>query len=334
MAKLKLRVLTGNYESIRALREGAVTVDGVEFEFPAFSGLREMHRDISRGDTCDVGEYNGPAYVTSVANNRPLTGIPVFLHRRFRHGFIWINKNGGIKKPQDLIGKKIGGPSFLPACNVWVRGLLENEYGVSNRSVTWVMQRDNVENFTPPPDLKIVTANGNVEQMLLNNEIQAIIAPNPPLLVDEGNPNIVPLWPNYKEVELEYYKKRGIFPIMHITTIKKEIADKNPWVIKPLMDAFERSKKMSYARLMNPRVVPLVWYRTYQEEEQALFKKDPWEYGLSKNNRDNLDTLLTYVQQQGLSDRKLTIEELFTKESLDWDPTRVGDVPVDPGLVH
>lgn len=323
-AKLKLSVMTGDYEIVRALKEGAVTVDGVEFTFPSFPGLGEMHYQVAGGEA-DIGEFNAPAYITAVSQGQPVAALPVFLHRRFRHGFIWINTEKGITKPTDLIGRKIGEPTFIPACNVWLHGILENLYEVPHRSVTWVSQNKPVVAFEPHEGLRIEYApkGKRVNDMLVTGEIDAVIDPNPIRPFREGNPKVAQLWPNYHELELDYYKRTKIFPIMHVTTIRKEIADAHPWVIKPLMDAFEKAKRIAYERLVNPRVVPLAWYRSYLDDERALLGPDPWEYGLSDSNRKNLDTLIGYCHQQGLTKRRMTVDELFAKESLDWTPIRV-----------
>jgi 4,5-dihydroxyphthalate decarboxylase len=326
-AKLKLTVLTGEYESVRALREAEATVEGVEFVFPSYPGLGEIHYQVAGGEACDIGEFNAPAYITAVSQGLPMAGIPIFLHRRFRHGFVWINTEKGITKPTDLIGRRIGEPTFIPANNVWLRGILENDYGVPHRSITWVSQNKPVVAFTPHEGLRIeyVPKGKRVNDMIVTGEIDAVIDPNPIRPIREGNPKVAHLWPNYREIELEWYKQKGIFPIMHVTTIKKELVEEHPWVVKPIMDAFEKAKRIAYKRLVNPRVVPLAWYRSYLEDERKLLGPDPWEYGLSAVNRKNLETLIGYCHQQGLTARRMTVDELFVKESLDWTPARVAE---------
>jgi 4,5-dihydroxyphthalate decarboxylase len=325
-AKLKMKVLTGDYEITRALKEGDVTVDGVEFEFPEFPGLADLHHQVAGGEA-DIGEFNAPAYITAVSQGQPVCAIPVFLHRRFRHGFIWINKELGIEKPTDLIGKKIGEPAFLPACNVWMHGMLENEFGVPHKSVTWVSQNQPVVPFKPHEGLRIEYAKKDqrVNDMLVEGDIAAVIDPNPIRPIRDGNPKVGPLWPNYRDLELEYFNRTKIFPIMHVTTIRKEIAEEHPWVVKPIIDAFEKSKRIAYKRLTNPRVVPLAWYRSYLEDEQKLLGPDPWQYGLTDVNRRNLRTFIDYCDQQGVTSKKVDVDDLFAKEALDWTVDRVKD---------
>jgi 4,5-dihydroxyphthalate decarboxylase len=325
VAKLKLRLVVGNYESTRAVREGEVEAEGIEFEQPNYPGYEDLHRQVAHDDICDVGEFNCPAYVGAASRGWFMTGLPIFLHRRFRHGFIFINKNSGIKKPADLAGKRIGGPIFQPAACVWLRGLIENEFGVPNQSVTWVTNDPEIIEFERPPGLKIepVRPARDIDDMFIKGEIDAMFSPNFPKGWLQKLPHIDRLWPNYRELEVEYYKRTGLFPIMHCTVIKRDIVEKNPWVVKSLMDAFEKSKQIAYKRLVNPRIVPLAWYQTYWEEERAFLGPDPWEYGItSAINRKNVETICTYVHQQSMSTRRMTIAELFPADALTWTPPK------------
>ena len=153
-----------------------------------------------------------------------------------------------------------------------------------------------------PKDLKIEVApkGKKVEQMVLDGEVDAIIMPNVNQAHAEGDPRIARLWPNYQEVEIDYYRRTGFFPIMHVTTVPTELVAKHPWVVESLTLAFEEAKQLAFQRLANPRNVPLAFCHTYREEEAALFGPDPWEYGLSDLNRRNYDTLVGYVHDQVL----------------------------------
>tara|TARA_B100000315_G_scaffold238574_2_gene256488 strand:+ start:965 stop:1918 length:954 start_codon:yes stop_codon:yes gene_type:complete len=312
MAKLKIKALTGEYEIVRALREGQVEAEGVDLEFLSFPGTRDIHVPEVR-EAADLGEFNAGAYMANRSRGHPLTALPIFLHRRFRHGFVFINKSRGIEIPKDLIGKRIGGTNFAPVGNLWARGILENEYGVPHRSITWVTERDEDGDFDYHEDLKVerIDADQDLDDMLAAGKLDAIISPNVARGIVEGDARIGRLFPDYKDVEVAYYKATGIFPIMHVTTIRQEIVDANPWVVDSLIKAFDEAKKIAYRRLTNPRIVPLAWYRTQWEEEQEILGDDPWAYGLTEANRKNIETLIGYVHQQGLTDRRMSIEELF-----------------------
>jgi 4,5-dihydroxyphthalate decarboxylase len=318
MAKLKLTVACGDYEITRALSDGSVTVDGVDLVMLTDMGSRERHWRMARKNEFDVCETNIGSYYMERDRGEPLTAIPVFLHRRFRHGFIFVNVNSGIRTPKDLIGKRIGGTNFQPASNIWMRGILEEHYGVPHRQCTWAVEREEDVVFTAPKDLRIemIAPGKRLDAMLAEGEIPAMLSPDIPPLFREGDKRIVRLFGNYKDVEMEYFKKTGIFPIMHVTIIRQEIAEKYPWVAINLVKAFDQAKALAYRRIANPRMVPLAWIRTAWEEQQDILGSDPWAYGLTDANRKNLQTVQRYCQQQGLISRIMPLDELFAETDL------------------
>jgi 4,5-dihydroxyphthalate decarboxylase len=316
--KLRLTVACGDYEIVRALKEGAVKADGLELVVLTGMGPRERHWRMARKAEFDVCEGNVGAYFMERDHGAPLIAIPVFLHRRFRHGFLFVNAKAGIREPKDLIGKKVGGTNFQPASNIWMRGILEDDYGLPHRQVTWVVERSEDVAFTPPKDLRIemIAPGKKLDEMLAEGEIPAMLSPDLPKLFLKGDPRIVRMFPNYKEIELAYFRRTGIFPIMHVTTIKQEIVDKYPWVPTNLVKAFEAAKAIAYRRIANPRVVPLAWVRTAVEEQERLLGPDPWVYGLGAANRKNLETVLRYTHQQGMISRTWPLDELFADTDL------------------
>jgi 4,5-dihydroxyphthalate decarboxylase len=316
--KLRLTVACGDYEIVRALKEGTVKADGLELVVLTGMGPRERHWRMARKAEFDVCEGNVGAYFMERDHGAPLIAIPVFLHRRFRHGFLFVNAKAGIREPKDLIGKKVGGTNFQPASNIWMRGILEDDYGLPHRQVTWVVERSEEVAFTPPKDLRIemIAPGKKLDEMLAEGEIPAMLSPDLPKLFLKGDPRIVRMFPNYKEIELAYFHRTGIFPIMHVTTIKQEIIDKYPWVPTNLVKAFEAAKALAYRRIANPRVVPLAWVRTAVEEQERLLGPDPWVYGLGAANRKNLETVLRYTHQQGMISRTWPLDELFADTDL------------------
>jgi 4,5-dihydroxyphthalate decarboxylase len=316
--KLRLTVACGDYEIVRALKEGAVKADGLELVVLTGMGPRERHWRMARKAEFDICEGNVGAYFMERDHGAALTAIPVFLHRRFRHGFLFVNAKAGIRESKDLIGKKVGGTNFQPASNIWMRGILEEEYGLPHRQVTWVVERSEDVAFTPPKDLRIemIAPGKKLDEMLAEGEIPAMLSPDLPKLFLKGDPRIVRMFPNYKEIELAYFRKTGIFPIMHVTTIKQEIVDKYPWVPTNLVKAFDQAKTVAYRRIANPRVVPLAWVRTAVEEQERLLGPDPWVYGLGAANRKNLETVLRYTHQQGMISRTWPLDELFADTDL------------------
>lgn len=318
MAKLKLTVACGDYDIVRAFKEGAVQADGIDLVFLTEMGPRERHWRMGRKHEFDICEENVGAYYMIRDQGEPLTAIPVFMHRRFRHGFVFVNTAAGIKEPKDLNGRTVGGTNFQPASNIWMRGILEEHYGLKHRSITWLVDRSEDIPFMPPFDLKIEmkTSAKPLSDMLADGDIPAMISPTLPTPFVQGDKRIARLFSDYKNVELDYFRQTGIFPIMHVTTVKQEIVDKYPWVATNLVKAFEASKQLAYKRVANPRMVPLAFVRTAVEEQEATLGKDPWSYGLTPQNRKNLQTVQRYAHQQGLIKTIVPLDALFADTDL------------------
>jgi 4,5-dihydroxyphthalate decarboxylase len=316
--KLKLTMLTGDYDIVRALYDGRVQSKGIELVRGAYPGTRSIHDQVAHGKACDINEYNGGHYVVQKAHGRDdITAIPVFLHRRFRHGFIYINTSKGITKPSDLAGKRVACRTIGAAAAYWMRAHLE-EHGAPHRSITWVIQDpDEASEQAPNMKIEVVAKGKNVERMVLEGEVDAIIMPNVFEAHVKGDRRVERLWPDYKAVEIDYYKRSGFFPIMHVTTIPTAIVAKYPWVVESLTLAFEEAKQLAYQRLANPRNVPLAFCHTYREEEEALLGSDPWEYGMSDLNQRNYGALVGFVHDQVLDGPRPTLADLFAKEAFE-----------------
>lgn len=311
--KLHLTLATGDYEIIRALKEGTVKPDGIELTVLTDMTSDIRHWRMIRNREFDVAELSMSNYLMAKYTDMPFVAIPVFLHRRFRHGFVFLNAGKGIRKPQDLIGKKVGLRNFQATANLWIRGILEHEHGTPHRQIHWFKQDEEEVDWTPPADLDIrrIESGKSVENMLIAGELDALIHPELIQPILDKDARVTRLFPNYRELEFDYFKRTRIFPIMHTTAIKQEIVEKYPWVPINLMQAFEESKKAAYKRMENPRIVPLAWFRHFLEEQEELLGADPWVYGLGETNRVALETLMQYSQEQGLIGRKLSLEELF-----------------------
>ncbi len=323
MSSLRLTMMSGPYEIVRALADGTVKPKGIDLQVLPDPGVAAMHALMAAGNGADINEFNAGAYVVLRQQGRyEMTAIPVYLHRRFRHGFIYINKSKGITKPSDLVGRKIANNGGIgAAANYWMRGFLE-DFGVPYRSVNWVIDREDETSREVPKDVKIELVDRkkkNLEEMLLNGEIDGMVSANVTDMIDKGDPRVERLWPNYKQVEIDYYRRTGIFPIMHVTTVPSEVVAKYPWVVESLTLAFEEAKQLAFKRLVNPRIVPLAWFRTEYEEEREILGADPWSYGLSPTNRKNLDKMVDYVHDQVLTGPRPKIEDLFPKEAFELE---------------
>jgi 4,5-dihydroxyphthalate decarboxylase len=317
MKKLQLTLACGDYEIVRPLKEGVVQPDGIELTILTGMDSTTRHWRFLRNNEFDVAEVSSSSYIISRDRDMPFRAIPVFLHRRFRHGFIFINTTKGISKPADLIGRRVGVKSYQVSAILWLRGILEQEYGVPHKSIEWFSELDEDVEFNPPQGLKLtrIPDDKSIEKMLAEGEIDALIHPDiiEPILAKD--PRVGLLFPDYKKEEMAYYKKTGIFPIMHVMGLKAELAERYPWVAPNLYKAFDAAKAIAMKRMRNPRLVPLAWYQEALEEQEAVLGPDPWEYGVGAANTKNLETLVGYSHEQGLISRRIPLDELFLSVS-------------------
>jgi 4,5-dihydroxyphthalate decarboxylase len=318
-ATLHLTLACGDYEIVRALKQGEVKADGIELTLLTDMDSTARHWRMIRDREFDVCELSLSSYLMAGARGQDLSAIPVFLHRRFRHGFIFINTDTGIRQPADLIGRKVGTGSFQATANVWMRGILEHEYGVPHQKLHWIVTQEEAVPFAASSSLALTRAPPGrpLSSMLVQGELDAVLHTDVIAAIRDHDPRVGRLFENYKELEIAYYKKTGIFPIMHTTAIKQAIVERHPWVPASLMRAFEQAKEVAYRRMENPRVVPLAWFQTAFEEQQAVLGPDPWAYGLDEANRRNLQTLIQYSHDQGLIDRVVPVDALFVQARSD-----------------
>ena len=315
--KLHLTLACGDYEIVRPLMEGTVQPDGIELTVLTDMTSDIRHWRMIRGREFDIAELSMSNYLAAKFRGQPFTAIPVFLHRRFRHGFTFINTSKGIHKPTDLIGRKVGLRNFSATANLWIRGLLEHEFQVPHKKIQWYKQDDEEVEVAMPADLSLqkIAPGKDVERMVAEGELDALIHPELIQPILDRDPRVGRLFPNYKELEVDYYKRTGIFPIMHTTAIKQEVVERHPWVPTNLFQAFEKAKEIAYKRMQNPRRVALAWFRHALEEQEEILGVDPWAYGLGAANRKNLETLMQYSYEQGFIGGKIALEDLFTEVS-------------------
>lgn len=317
MRKLQLTLACGDYEIVRPLKEGIVQPEGIELTILTGMDSSSRHWRFLRNNEFDVAEVSSSSYIVSRDRKMPFNAIPVFLHRRFRHGFIFINTTKGISKPTDLIGRRIGVKSYQVSAILWLRGILEHEYGVPHKSIEWFSELDEDIEFNHPKGLKLtrIPDEMSIETMLAEGEIDALLHPDiiEPILAKD--PRVGLLFPDHKKEEIAYYKKTGIFPIMHVMGLKAELVERYPWIALNLYKAFDASKTIAMKQMRNPRIVPLAWYQEAWDEQVALLGPDPWQYGLGPANAHNIETLIGYSHEQGLIRRQIPLDELFLSVS-------------------
>jgi 4,5-dihydroxyphthalate decarboxylase len=315
--KLSLTFACGDYEIVRPLIDGKVEVDGVDLTILTDMDSATRHWRFLRNGEFDVAEVSSSSYLAARDNDWPFRAIPVFLHRRFRHGFMFINTTKGISKPSDLIGRRVGVKTLMTSAVLWMRGILQHEYGVPLNSIEWVAEIEDDVNVTLPPDIKYscLPNDKSVETMLAEGELDAVFHSDfvKPFLAHD--PRVARLFPDSKAEEMAYYQRAGIFPIMHVVGIRQSLVEQHPWLAINLFRAFNEAKAIAMERMRNPRIVPLAWYRAAWEEQEQILGPDPWEYGLTDKNWKILETLVSYSHEQGLIRTRPTIEKLFLNVS-------------------
>jgi 4,5-dihydroxyphthalate decarboxylase len=313
LKKLSLTLACGDYDIVRPLLNEKVEIDGVDLTILTDMDSATRHWRFLNNGEFDVAEVSSSSYLAARDNDWAFRAIPVFLHRRFRHGFMFINTSKGITKPTDLKGRRIGVKTLMTSAVLWMRGILQHEYGVPLNSIDWVAEIEDDVKVTLPAEIRYscLPNDKSVETMLAEGELDAVFHSDLIKPFVGRDPRVARLFPNHKAEELAYYKRTGIFPIMHVLGIRQVLADKHPWLAVNLFRAFNAAKAIAMKRMANPRIVPLAWYRDAWEEQERVLGPDPWEYGLTEKNRKVLETLVGYSHEQGLIKKLLTLEQLF-----------------------
>ena len=322
MAKLQLTLASSDYDHIRDFTEGDIEAGGIEINFIKLSIEETFFRFIQFGEW-DVSEISSGKYASMISQGDDrFVGIPVFPSRMFRQSALYVRPDGTVKSAEDIAGKRCGIPEWGHSAAVYARGWLQHEIGIPMQDIDWVQAGvsqpgriekvalnlpDGVE-IEPQPDRTLT-------DLLLTGDVDILMCAHPPQPFEDGSPDIVRLFPDYREVEEEYYRATGIRPIMHLYAIKREIYEAHPWVARNLYKAFEEAKNRSLIRALAVIAsrFPLSWAAVEAERERALFGEDFFPYGIEPN-RKTLEAFLLYVYEQGLAHKHLKPEDLFPKE--------------------
>jgi 4,5-dihydroxyphthalate decarboxylase len=315
---LKLTMTCGPYDRARALIEKKIQPEGIELDITV-NRKGPGKSTMGPHGPFDVAEFYTGQYMADLPKRAMgYTAIPIFVKRMFRHSYIYINNKSGIAKPSDLNGKRIGLQHWFTSAAIWARGALEDDWGLDIRSVTWVAEgrEGGIAGWTPPPWLKLEMAPAGRKHVdaLADGDIQALLSTA--LCAPGVHPNIDFLFPNYGEVERDYFKRTGFFPIMHTLLIRNEVLEKDPWVAMSLFNAWMASKQACYDELKWQRVhMTALWYRGLREEELAVGGEDFYRWGFRKG-RAEIDKMLDYVHRYGMVPRKFAPEEMFHPSTL------------------
>src|SRR5579871_2023236 len=251
MGNLSLTIACGPYDRTEALRTGVVQAEGLDLTYLAIQSPPEIFARMVHKYSFEVAEMSTSLYLTRRAQGDfPFVALPIFPSRLFRHGFIFINTDAHIGSPKDLEGKRVGVAEYRQTAAVWIRGILQHEYGVALDRINWLeggvnapRQPDTMMDIRPDEAISLgfIPEGKTLSQMLAAGEIDAMIGARQPFSLGVS-PKVARLFPNYREVEREYYRKTGIFPIMHTLVMQEHLYQQKPWIAESLYKAFEESK--------------------------------------------------------------------------------------------
>jgi 4,5-dihydroxyphthalate decarboxylase len=321
MTPLKISIATTDYDHFRDFRCGDVRAQGIEHSW-SMLGHHEVFARFTANREWDVAELSFAKFSAQITRDEcDIVGLPVICSRLFRFSSFYVNKNAGIKTVGDLKGKRVGSPEWAHSAAVYMRGWMHNECGVTLPEVHWYQAgansagREEKVELNLPDGVEITrVADKSLSQMLASGEIDCAIIARPPTCFLEGHPDVERLFPNYLEMEEEYYGRTGVWPIMHIIAMQKRILDENPWVARNLYNAFEESRRRSVERMLDPAVsrYPLPWIPTYGRRMQEMFGDNPFPFGIEEN-RATWEQMLLYTWQQGIAHKHVAPEGIFPK---------------------
>jgi 4,5-dihydroxyphthalate decarboxylase len=323
MAQIKLTMALSHYDRHIPFFDGSVQVEGVDLQIlevgqsePLRHG-RDRHERMLQKNEFDICELSLSSYLMAKSRGMPFTAIPVFPRRLFSLSQMWVNTSAGIESPQDLIGKRVGLSTFQTTLSVLAKGDLQSEYNVPWRKMEWIVSKEEAISFKPQEGvhIELVASGKKIGVMLEQGEISALMVPHPPQQALKGSPKIRRLFADPKQEEIKYFQKNGYYPIMHVVAFKDEALAKNPGLAQNVMAAFDRAKEACMAYYDDPNWSRFVWGRHLFEEEKTAFGDDPWPHGV-KRNRANLQRFMEYSLDQGLMEKKLTVEDLFASGTL------------------
>lgn len=326
MGQPSIAVACRSYDRTEPIFNGQVSLKEFELRPCNLTGVPvpQIFERVYKGEF-DAGEFSLAELVFYLSrNSSDLIGIPVFLHRMFRHQYIFCNTAANILRPEDLSGKRIAFPRIIQTATVWIRGHLVHDYGVSARNSRWytVFTHHWEDEYSNEPfiprdgsTLEILSGAGKDENEIGYNALQegkvdVLGTTQIPLAFRAGDPRVKRLFDNYREVEIAYYKKTRIFPIMHLLAVRRSAVEEHPMLPSRIFELFSQAKLIANQKLRGDGSLGLAWKDSYVQEEESIFGADPWAYGLA-SNRIALDRFLTYCHDIGIAARPMEAKELF-----------------------
>ncbi len=318
MPDVPITVASGDYDRVRALREGTVGIAGCAVTYSTVEANALFVRNL-KSQEFNVAEMSFSTYITLKSRGaHHYTAVPVFLSRAFRHSAIFV-RSDRIASPADLKGKRVGTPEYLTTMLVWMRGLLSDEYGIAPSDLRWRLgglEQPSTKSTPPDPlagvEIENIPAGKTLASMLADGEIDAIFSARPPSCFLKGAPNVGRLFADTRAVEQAYYKKSGVYPLMHAVGIRNSLVAAHPWMARAVFDGFLKAREAAIADLQKLAAfsVTLPWVEAEYRATQAVLGKDIWPYGLEEN-RKAIDTLCRYLHEQGFTRQRMAAAELF-----------------------
>jgi 4,5-dihydroxyphthalate decarboxylase len=320
MPNLKLTLACWDYDRTRPLMDGRVKPEGIDLDITVLRPRQTFQRMLDNKEF-EVSELSLASYTALKGRGDcPFVAVPVALSKIFRHSCIYVRPGAGITTPSDLKGKRVGTSQWSSTGLVFMRGMLQHDYGVAARDIHWFM--GGLNSFVEPPliplnlpkeiSLDFLSGQATLEQMFAAGELDALLSLYIPNLFLQGAPSIVRLFPNYKEIEQDYYRRTRIFPIMHTVVLRKDVYRAHPWAARSIYRAFVEARDLAVNGLYDTDALRLAlpWLIDHVEEAWRVFGKDFWAYGLEPN-RSTFEAIGRYVHEQGLSPRVVSADELF-----------------------
>jgi 4,5-dihydroxyphthalate decarboxylase len=320
MSKLRLTLACWDYDRTRPLIDGRVRPDGIDLDIQVLRPRQTFQRMLDDREF-HASELSLASYVALKGRGEcPFVAIPVAVSKIFRHSCIYVRTGAGIEKPEDLKGKRVGTSQYSSTALVFMRGMLQHDYGVLASDMHWFMGGLNTFVEQPliplnlPKDVRLdfLTTSKTLEGMFKAGELDALLSIYIPKLFLEHDPGISRMFPNFKEVEQAYYRRTKIFPIMHTVVVREDVHREHPWVAASLYDAFRQARDIAVEGLYDTDALRLAlpFLLDHVEETWRVFGEDFWSYGLEAN-RPTLAAIGRYVHEQGLSPRVVEADELF-----------------------
>jgi 4,5-dihydroxyphthalate decarboxylase len=330
MSRLPITIASWDYDRVRPLIDGRVPVEGCDVNYLTMPVEECFERAYFHGEF-EVAEIGFSPFLIALSRGpTPYVAVPVFLSRMFRHSAVYIRTDRGIDGPADLRGKTIGVPEYQMSAVLWFRGFLQDEFGIKPADINWVQaglenpgRRDKFPLNLPAGFPLVSRDDASLSQLLAAGEIDGVMSARRPSCFDNGHQQVRRLFPDYRAAEQDYYRKTGIFPIMHALGIRRDIYDKNRWLAASLYKAYLQAKRIADADLaeITALKIGLPWVSAEYEATKAIMGEDFWSYGLNAQNRKTLATMARYSYEQGLATRLLSVEEMFAEGNL--NETRV-----------